>query len=88
MLATLLLQKQQWLLLTPNTIEGVAFGPLLNNNMTLGHGLAMGIIGCTITIIGFFIAFLVVNHNKKKELKKIEDKKNRIQGSYYGDDTV
>jgi len=56
--------------------------------MTLGHGLALGVIGCTVTFIGFFIAFLVVNHNKRKELKKIEDKKNRIQGSYYGDDTV
>jgi len=56
--------------------------------MTLGHGLAMGIIGCTVTFIGFFIAFLVVKHKKKKELKKIEEQKNRIQGSYYGDDTV
>jgi len=56
--------------------------------MTLGHGLALGVIGCTVTFIGFFIAFLVINHNKRKELKKIEDKKNRIQGSYYGDDTV
>jgi len=56
--------------------------------MTLGHGLALGVIGCTVTFIGFFLAFLVVNHNKKKELKKIEEQKNRIQGSYYGDDTV
>lgn len=56
--------------------------------MTLGHGLAMGIIGCTVTFIGFFIAFLVINYNKRKELKKIEDKKNKIPGSYYGDDTV
>ena len=42
--------------------------------MTLGHGLALGVIGCTVTFIGFFIAFLVINHNKRKELKKIEDK--------------
>ena len=56
--------------------------------MTLGHGLAMGLIGCTVTFIGFFIAFLVINHNKRKEEKRIEEKKNKIPGSYYGDDTV
>ena len=56
--------------------------------MTLGHGLALGVIGCTVTFIGFFIAFLVINHNKKKELEKIEKRKNKIPGSYYGDDTV
>mgnify|MGYP003122677318 FL=1 len=48
----------------------------------------MGIIGCTVTFIGFFIAFLIINQNKKKELEKIEKRKNKIPGSYYGDDTV
>jgi len=56
--------------------------------MTFEYGLGLGVLGCIVTFIGFFMAFLVINHNKRKELKKIEDKKNRIQGSYYGDDTV
>jgi len=56
--------------------------------MTFEYGLCLGVLGCIVTFIGFFMAFLVINHNKRKELKKIEDKKNRIQGSYYGDDTV
>ena len=65
----------------------MAFGPP-NTHMTLGQGLTMGIIGCTVTFIGFFIAFLIINQNKKKELEKIEKRKNKIPGSYYGDDTV
>ena len=56
--------------------------------MDFSHGLGLFFIGCTVTFVGFFTAFLVVNYNKRKELKKIEDKKNRIEGSYYGDDTV
>ena len=51
--------------------------------MDFSHGLGLGVLGTGITIIGFFIAFLVINHNKKKE----EDKKNRPHG-YWGDDTV
>ena len=47
----------------------------------------MFFIGCTITIIGFFIAFLVINYNKKKEEERIKRKK---EGPIhpYGDDTV
>jgi len=56
--------------------------------MTFTHGLGLGVLGCIVTFIGFFMAFLVINHNRKKELEKIERKKNKIQGSYYGDDTV
>jgi len=56
--------------------------------MDFSHGLGLFFIGCTVTFVGFFTAFLVINYNKKKELKKIEDKQNRIEGSYYGDDTV
>ena len=56
--------------------------------MDFSHGILLFVIGCTVTILGFFTAFLVINYNKKKELKKIEDKQNRIEGSYYGDDTV
>tara|TARA_A100001015_G_scaffold180922_1_gene201369 strand:- start:1296 stop:1472 length:177 start_codon:yes stop_codon:yes gene_type:complete len=53
------------------------------------HGLLLGIIGCTATIVGFFIAFLVVNKVKRKEredeLRKRENEKNPY---YFGDDTV
>ena len=58
--------------------------------MTLGHGLALGVIGCTVTFIGFFIGFLVINYNKKKELqrlKELEDRK-KFPDHYFGDDTV
>ena len=56
--------------------------------METSYGIALFFIGCTVTVIGFFMAFLVVNYNKKKELRELEDKKNKIPGSYYGDDTV
>ena len=55
--------------------------------MDFSHGLGMGVLGTGITIIGFFIAFLVINYNRKKEKQKEEDKKNRPHG-YWGDDTV
>lgn len=54
--------------------------------MTIGYGLLLGLIGCTVTIVGFFIAFLVINYNKKKEKNIIEQKENKIHP--YGDDTV
>ena len=47
----------------------------------------MFIFGCTITIIGFFIAFLVINYNKKKEEERIK-KENEPKVHPYGDDTV
>ena len=53
------------------------------------HGLLLGIIGCTVTIVGFFIAFLIANKIKREEieneLRKREAKKNPY---YFGDDTV
>ena len=55
--------------------------------MDFQHGILFFIIGCTATILGFFIAFLVINHNREKEKQKEEDKKNRPHG-YWGDDTV
>ena len=55
--------------------------------MDLEHGLLMFIFGCTITIIGFFIAFLVINYNKKKEEERIK-KQNEPKVHHYGDDTV
>ena len=38
--------------------------------LDLQHGLLMGFLGCTITFIGFFIAFLVIRYNLSKEMKK------------------
>ena len=55
--------------------------------MDLQHGLLMFVIGCGITITGFFIAFLVINYNKKKEEEKIKRKKEKLVHPY-GDDTV
>ena len=53
----------------------------------LQHGLLMFVIGCTITITGFYIAFLVINYNKRKELEKLKKQK-EIKVHPYGDDTV
>ena len=55
--------------------------------MDFSYGLGMGVLGTSITIIGFFIAFLVINYNRKKEKELEEEKKNRPH-HYYGDDTV
>ena len=55
--------------------------------MNFEHGLLMFIFGCTITIIGFFIAFLVINYNKKKEEERIK-RENEPKVHPYGDDTV
>ena len=55
--------------------------------MNFEHGILMFIFGCTITIIGFFIAFLVINYNKKKEEERIK-KENEPKVHPYGDDTV
>ena len=53
----------------------------------LQHGLLMFFFGCTITIIGFFIAFFVINYNKKKEEERIKrEKEPKVHP--YGDDTV
>ena len=59
--------------------------------MDLEHGLLLGFLGCTVTFVGFFITFLIINYNNKKELKKlrdIESRKKGPMGHYYGDDTV
>ena len=55
--------------------------------MNFEYGLLMGVIGCLATVVGFFIAFLVINYNKKKEEERIKRKK---EGPIhpYGDDTV
>ncbi len=38
--------------------------------MDLEHGLLMFFIGMTTTVIGFFIAFLVISNVHKKSIKK------------------
>ena len=38
--------------------------------MDLQSGLLMGFIGCTVTFIGFTIAYLVANYHYKKDIKK------------------
>ena len=55
--------------------------------MDLQYGLLLGFLGCTATFVGFFIAFLIINYNKKKEEERIKRKK---EGPIhpYGDDTV
>jgi len=55
--------------------------------MDLEHGIALFFIGCTLTFVGFFTAFLIINHNRKKQKELEEAKKNRPIG-YWGDDTV
>lgn len=55
--------------------------------LDLQHGLLMFIIGCSITITGFFIAYLVINYNKNIEEEKIRKQK-EPKVHPYGDDTV
>tara|TARA_B100002019_G_C20812345_1_gene376538 strand:+ start:137 stop:331 length:195 start_codon:yes stop_codon:yes gene_type:complete len=57
------------------------------------YGILMGLLGCTITFIGFFIAFLVINfnHNKKQKVKTrpsnpMYDLMKDMPGSKIGDD--
>ena len=53
------------------------------------HGLLLGIIGCTVTIVGFFIAFLVVNHNiRLEQRRKVKDTGPMadLNKSIYGED--
>ena len=40
--------------------------------MDLQHGLLLGFIGCTVTIVGFTIAYMIANYYYKKENKKRE----------------
>jgi len=58
--------------------------------MTFGYGLGLGVLGCIVTFIGFFMAFLVINHNKKKELKRLKEleERKKFPDHYFGDDTV
>ena len=55
--------------------------------MDITHGISLFFIGCTVTFLGFFMAFLVVRYNLKKEKEKLE-KQNEPKIHPYGDDTV
>ena len=50
--------------------------------MDFEHGLLFFVIGMTATITGFFIAFMVVNYNRKKEL---DDEQERERQKIFGD---
>ena len=59
--------------------------------MDITHGISLFFLGCTVTFVGFFITFLVIDYNRKKELKKLKEIEGRKKGPmshYYGDDTV
>ena len=38
--------------------------------MDFQYGLLMGFIGCTVTFVGFTIAYLIANYHYKKDIKK------------------
>ena len=51
----------------------------------------MGFLGCLVTFIGFFIAFLIINYNMRKSKKKkikgpMDDLMKDMPGSKAGDD--
>ena len=58
--------------------------------MDLTHGILMFFMGCSITLIGFFIAFLVMQHNynkeTKKELSEVQKSIRDLKGKTYGED--
>lgn len=55
--------------------------------MDFQHGILLFIIGCTVTLVVSFTAFLIINYNIKKEKEKLE-KQNEPKVHPYGDDTV
>ena len=61
--------------------------------MDFQHGILMFIFGCTITIIGFFIAYMVAFKNYEDEIHKtkrkpgpLDDLMKNMPGSKQGDD--
>ena len=59
--------------------------------MDLQHGFLMGFLGCLVTFIGFFIAYVVANKviikkNIKKEKSPLDDLNKNMPGSKAGDD--
>jgi len=58
--------------------------------MDFSHGILLFVIGCTVTLMGFLMAFLVINYNQKKELKRLKnlEERKKFPDHYFGDDTV
>jgi len=58
--------------------------------MDFADGISLFFIGCTVTFVGFFTAFLIINYNKKKELKRLKEleERKKFPDHYFGDDTV
>ena len=58
--------------------------------MDFSHGISLFLIGCTVTFSGFFIAFLIINYNKKRELQRLKEleERKKFPDHYFGDDTV
>jgi hypothetical protein len=58
--------------------------------MDFSHGILLFVIGCTVTLMGFFMVFLVINYNQKKELQRLKnlEERKKFPDHYYGDDTV
>ena len=59
--------------------------------MNLEHGFLLFLIGCTLTFVGFFIAYVVANKavikkNIKKEKSPLDDLNKDMPGSKAGDD--
>ena len=59
--------------------------------MDLQHGFLLFLIGCTLTFVGFFIAYVVANKavmkkNIKKEKSPLDDLNKDMPGSKAGDD--
>ena len=58
--------------------------------MTFEYGILMFFYGMTITFIGFFIAFLVMQHNynkeTKKELSEVQKSIRDLKGKTFGED--
>ena len=59
--------------------------------MNLEHGFLLFLIGCTLTYVGFFIAYVVANKavmkkNIKKEKSPLDDLNKDMPGSKAGDD--
>tara|TARA_E500000318_G_C3453507_1_gene169768 strand:+ start:212 stop:397 length:186 start_codon:yes stop_codon:yes gene_type:complete len=59
--------------------------------MDLQHGLLLGFIGCTLTFVGFFIAYMIAHKSVVKKFKKkvknpMDDLLKDMPGSKAGDD--
>ena len=54
--------------------------------MDLTHGILMFFMGCSITLIGFFFAFLVIRYNLSKEMKKELTEVQKSIKHLHGDD--